>query len=147
MIQHYFSKIINVRNKYLITFGNLNINMLKEILINSSPSHVRWNAALIVELMLYKASKGTGISPNIVRKHLLMVILQGRFIAWVILLFFHIGILILELNVFSSLYWFLEFLYFHYCFNLIPGTILLFYFYSPLSYVLYPLFCKCKYVS
>lgn len=55
--------------------------MLKEILINSSPSHVRWNAALIVELILYKASKGTGISPNTVRKHLLMVILQGRFIA------------------------------------------------------------------
>lgn len=65
VIQHYFYKIINVRNKYLITFGNLNINMLKAILINISPSHITWNAALIVELMLYKASKGTkGISPN-----------------------------------------------------------------------------------
>ena len=39
--------------------------MLKAILINISPSHITWNAALIVELMLYKASKGTkGISPN-----------------------------------------------------------------------------------
>ena len=74
---------------------------------------------------------------HFVRKHLLMVILQDRFIAWVFLLFFHIGILLLELNMFPSLCWFLEFLYFHYCFNLIPGTILLFYFYSPLCHVYY----------